>query len=271
MKVLEAEFLKDFLAMCEDAWNLGWHEYHAGNLTYRMKQEETDAVREELSEDGTWKLLPVKVPSLAEEFFLVTAGGSSFHGITGNAEKLTGILQINSAGDAFRVCWGLKGREPTSEFPAHLMNHAIKKEVSGGTHRIIYHAHPANLIALSFILPLEDRAFTRELWEMEPECAMTFPDGIGVLPWVLPGSEESAEQTGEKMKEYDIVLWAYHGAFASGRDFDSTMGLMHTVEKASEILVKVLSMSPVKKNCPTAENLIEMEKPFRLKLPRKFL
>ena len=73
MKVLEAEFLKDFLAMCEDAWNLGWHEYHAGNLTYRMKQEETDAVREELSEDGAWKRLPVKVPSLAEEFFLVTA------------------------------------------------------------------------------------------------------------------------------------------------------------------------------------------------------
>ena len=43
-------------------------------------------------------------------------------------------------------------------------------------------------------------------------------------------------------KEYDIVLWAYHGAFASGIDFDRTIGLMHTVEKASEILVKVLSM-----------------------------
>lgn len=271
MKVLETEFLKDFLAMCEDAWNLGWHEYHAGNLTYRMKEEETAAVREEFLETGEWVSLPVKVPALAGEFFLVTAAGSSFHGITRKAKQLTGILEIGSDGDCYRICWGLEGRKPTSEFPTHLMNHAIKKEVSGGTHRIIYHAHPAHLIALSFVLPLEDRAFTRELWEMEPECAMTFPDGIGVLPWVLPGSEESARQTGEKMKEYDIVLWAYHGAFASGTDFDNTIGLMHTVEKASEILVKVLSMSSVKKNCPTSENLAEMEEPFHLKLPKKFL
>lgn len=271
MKVLETEFLKDFLAMCEDAWNLGWHEYHAGNLTYRMKPEEADAVKEELSREGEWVSLPVRVPALAEEFFLVTSAGSSFHCITRKAKQLTGILEIGPLGDRYRICWGLEGRKPTSEFPAHLMNHAIKKEVSKGTYRIIYHAHPANLIALSFILPLEDRAFTRELWEMEPECAMTFPDGIGVLPWVLPGSEESARRTGEKMKNYDIVLWAYHGAFASGVDFESTIGLMHTVEKASEILVKVLSMSSVKKNCPTTENLIEMEEPFHLKLPRRFL
>ena len=28
-----------------------------------------------------------------------------------------------------------------SELPSHLMNHEVKKEVSGGLHRVIYHAH----------------------------------------------------------------------------------------------------------------------------------
>lgn len=37
--------------------------------------------------------------------------------------------------------------------------------------------------ALTFVLPLEDKIFTRELWEMATECPVVFPDGVGVVPW----------------------------------------------------------------------------------------
>ena len=40
---------------------------------------------------------------------------------------------------------------------------------------MIYHAHPANIIALTFVLPLTDEVFTRELWEMATECPVVFP------------------------------------------------------------------------------------------------
>ena len=50
--------------------------------------------------------------------------------------------------------------------------------------------------------------------------------------------------TSELMKKYDVAIWAHHGMFAAGEDFDLTFGLMHTVEKSAEILVKMLSMQP---------------------------
>ena len=40
-----------------------------------------------------------------------------------------------------------------------------------------------------------------------------------------------------------VVIWAHHGMFCSGDDFDVTFGFMHTVEKSAEVLIKVLSMS----------------------------
>ena len=67
------------------------------------------------------------------------------------------------------------------------MNHEVKKEVSQGLHRVIYHAHTPNVIALTFVLPLKDEIFTRELWEMATECPVVFPDGIGVVGWMVPG------------------------------------------------------------------------------------
>ena len=45
------------------------------------------------------------------------------------------------------------------------MNHEVKKKLTNGKHRVIYHAHTTNTIALTFVLPLDDKIFTRELWE----------------------------------------------------------------------------------------------------------
>ena len=60
------------------------------------------------------------------------------------------------------------------------------------------------------------------------------------------GGRDIAVATSRLMKEYDVAIWAHYGMFCSGEDFDLTFGLMQTVEKAAEILVKKLSMSPDK-------------------------
>ena len=64
---------------------------------------------------------------------------------------------------------------------------------------------------------------------------------------------------------------ANDGMFASGDDFDLTFGLMHTVEKSAEILVKMLSMRPDKLQTITVQNFRDLAVNFKVELPEKFL
>ncbi len=73
------------------------------------------------------------------------------------------------------------------------------------------------------------------------------------------------------MKKYDVAIWAHHGMFCSGEDFDLTFGLMHTVEKSAEILVKVFSMSPNKRQTITPQNFRDLAVDFKVNLPEEFL
>lgn len=270
MEILELEFIKGFIRMCDDGFNQGWHERNGGNLTYRIKEEDLKDVQ--LNTEGEWFDIGTEVSTLANEHFLVTGSGKYFRNVALDPENNIAIILIDKTGTKYQIQWGLKdGGKPTSELPSHLMNHAVKKEVSGGKHRVIYHAHTTNTIALTFVLPLKDEIFTRELWEMATECPVVFPDGVGIVPWMVPGGKDIAVETSKLMKEYDVAIWAHHGMFASGEDFDLTFGLMHTVEKAAEILVKVLSIQSNKLQTIQPDELRQLAKDFNVTLPEKFL
>ena len=271
MRVLDAEFVKGFIRMATDGWEQGWHERNGGNLSYRIKSEEVESVKEELS-PREWRPIGTSVPELAGEYFLVTGSGKYMRNISIKPEDTICLIELDEKGEQYRICWGLvNGGRPTSELPSHLMNHEVKKKVTDGRYRVIYHAHPANTIALTFVLPLEDEVFTRELWEMATECPVVFPDGIGVVPWMVPGGCDIAVATSKLMKEYDVAIWAHHGMFCAGEDFDLTFGLMHTVEKSAEILVKVLSMTSNKRQTITPQNFRDLAVDFKVTLPEKFL
>ena len=170
----------------------GWHERNGGNLSYRIKDEEVAEVKEFLHYDNEWKPIATKVPGLASEYFLVTGSGKYFRNVIIDPEDSICIIELDEKGENYRILWGLvNGGRPTSELPSHLMNHEVKKGVTNGAHRVIYHAHTTNVIALTFVLPLEDKVFTRELWEMATECPVVFPSGIGVVGWMVPGAVRS--------------------------------------------------------------------------------
>lgn len=272
MNVTEAKFVKDFIRLCDDGFRQGWHERNGGNLTYRMKPEEVAQVKEGLRFMESWNPIGTEVPGLAEEFFLVTGSGKFFRNVMLDPEDTLGIVEIDDKGENYRLCWGFTGGgRPTSELPSHLMNHEVKKAATGGVHRVIYHCHATNVIALTFVLPLKDEVFTRELWEMATECPVVFPDGVGVVPWMVPGGRDIAVETSKLMKHYDVAIWAHHGIFCSGEDFDLTFGLTHTVEKSAEILVKMLSIQAVKRQTITPQNFRDLAKDFHVTLPEKFL
>ena len=197
MKILDAKFVQDFIKMADDGYQQGWHERNGGNLSYRIKPEEVEIIRNRLDEKGEWIPIGVSVPDLAGEFFMVTGTGKYFRNIIVDPEACLTIIEIDEKGENYRKRWGLvEGGGPTSELPTHLMNHEVKKRVSGGKHRVIYHAHTTNVIALTFVLPLKDEIFTRELWEMATECPIVFPDGVGAMQLAFDQLKARLEKEG---------------------------------------------------------------------------
>ena len=269
--VIEAKFVQGFIRMCFDGFEQGWHERNGGNLSYRIKDEEIKEVSSELKTDRPWTPIGTSVPHLAKEYFLVSGSGKYMRNVPLCPEENICIVELDDKGENYRIVWGLTaGGKPTSELPSHLMNHEVKKDINPN-YRVIYHAHATNVIALTFVLPLKDEVFTRELWECATECPVVFPAGIGVVPWMVPGGRDIAVETSKLMKSYDVAIWAHHGMFCAGEDFDLTFGLFHTVEKAAEILVKVLSMSPRKLQTIQADEFRALAEDFHVSLPEKFL
>lgn len=271
MSFYDVKFVKDFIRMANDGWEKGWHEGNGGNLSYRIKKEEVDSVREWFNV-REWRPIGTSVPKLAGQYFLVTGSGKFFRNVSINPDDSFCMIEVDATGEQYRMVWGMKnGGNPTSELPSHLMNHEIKMITTNDKNRIIYHAHPANIIALTFVLPLSDEVFTRELWEMINECSYIFPKGVAVVPWMVPGGRDIAVATSKAMENYDVAIWAHHGMFVAGNDCDSAFGLMHTVEKAAEILVKVLSMVPEKKQTITPENFRKFDSEYNMNLEERFL
>ncbi len=243
MSILDLDIMKGYIRMCTDGWDLGWHERNGGNLTYRMKDEEVEQCCPYFrAVPGDWVSMGVQADNLAGEYFITTGSGKYFRNVQLDPEHNIGIVEINAAGDSWRIVWGLEGgAKPTSEFPSHFLNHSVRKAATNGANRVIYHCHATNLIAMTYILPLTDRDFSRALWQSATECPVVFPEGVGVCPWMVPGGAAIAVATSELMKHYQAAVWAHHGLFVSGPDFDITFGLAHTIEKSAEIYIKVLS------------------------------
>ncbi len=268
---MDTKLKRDFTKACSDGYRQGWHERNGGNLSYRMKEEEVEEVREYLHEDAEWREIGTAVPDLKNEYFMVTGSGKYFRNVELDFEDNVCIIRLNEDGTKYKIVYGLvNGGRPTSELPSHLMNLEVLKRKDEGL-RVVYHAHPANTVALTFVLPLEDEVFTREIWEMETECPVVFPEGIGIVPWMVPGGREIGVRTSEIMKTKNVAIWAHHGIFVAGHDFDEAFGLLHTVEKAAEILVKVMSMGNTKRNTIHPQDFRDLARDFHVSLDEKYL
>lgn len=246
-------FVKAMVRATSDCWLKGWDERNGGNVSLRLLPKDLAPYRRCANAD---RLLPVgeTIPELAGQFFLVTGSGKYFRNVQLDPAENLGVIEICPDGASARVLWGLSGGGvPTSELSAHLKSHLERQHASGGSSRVIIHCHATNLIALSYVLRLSPEVFTRALWEMSTECLVVFPDGIGVLPWMVPGTVEIGDATARQMRKHRLVLWPFHGIFGAGATLDETFGLIDTAEKAAEVLVKVLSIGGKRQSITTQE------------------
>ena len=173
-------------------------------------------------------------------------------------------MKVDSDGAGYHILWGLTNDAvPTSELPAHFLSHSERIRLTNGKDRVIMHCHATNLIALTYVLENNSDLFTRKLWEGSTECLVVFPDGVGILPWMVPGTDEIGQATAEAMQKHSLVLWPFHGVFGSGPNLDETFGLIDTAEKSAEVLVKVYSMGGMKQTI-TREELVALGKRFNV-------
>ena len=122
---------------------------------------------------------------------------------------------------------------------------------------------------MNYVHELDEAKFTHTLWEMCTECIAVFPEGVGVLPWMLCGTDEIGIATAEKMRDFRVVVWALHGVYGAGKTMDEVFGLIETVEKAAQIFMLIGSRPRV--NTIKDEDMVKLAELFGVKYRKDFL
>lgn len=161
--------------------------------------------------------LPVVVPELAGAAFLVTGSGRRLREILHDPAANLGFVVVEAGGRTGRL-YTSPGRlfaRLTSEFNSHLAVHADQVRRTGTNFHAIIHAQPPHLTYLSHIGRYRDEHYlNRHLLRWQPELIINLPEGIGCVPFHLPGSAELMAATVEALRTHRVVLWCKHGVMA---------------------------------------------------------
>lgn len=266
--ILEAPFVEEMKKTTANMYRLGWDERNGGNISYLLDEEE---VGEYLDLTKVIREIPTgfDATKLIGKIFIVTGTGKYFKNVPDDPENNLGIVRIAKDGTTAELLWGFSdGGKFTSEFPAHMMSHIARLNVNP-ENRVVMHTHPTHTLAMNYVHELDEKQFTHTLWEMCTECIVVFPDGVGILPWMLCGTNSIGEATAKKMEEFRIVIWAMHGIYGAGNTLDETFGLIETVEKAAQIYMLTCNMP--RKNTIKDSELKELAEYFGVNYRKDFL
>lgn len=266
--ILTAPFVEEMKRTTANMYRLGWDERNGGNISLMLDEAQ---VAEYLDLDNVIRTIPTgfKADALIGKIFIVTGTGKYFKNVEIDPENNLGIIRIAKDGTTAELLWGYSdGGRFTSELPAHLMSHMARLKADP-QNRVVLHCHPTYTLAMNYVHELDDKKFTHTLWQTCTECMVVFPDGVGVLPWMLCGTNEIGEATAEKMKEFRIVVWGLHGLYGTGKDMDEAFGLVETVEKAAQLYMVSAHLPRI--NTITDDQLREIANGFGVKYREDFL
>lgn len=260
-------YLKELVETTYDMWRKGWDEYNGGNISYRLTEEEVDQLKSSFSgTDYSIYSEPIVVENLLDvprhfqgQYLLITASGSHFRYLKEQPAVDTGIVRITETG--YDIVGGfITGKRPTSEIYMHILSHAARY-AQNENHRVVIHNHATNIVLYSLLNEVTSESLTRDLWSVLTESIVVFPDGIDVLPWMVPGTREIGAATAKLLEKTRLVVWAKHGVLSTGVDYEDCFGLIETANKAAGLALDLqrISGKPVKENSVlTDDNLREV-------------
>ena len=191
--ILTAPWMVEMIRTATNMYDHGWDERNGGNISLMLDEA---SVKEYLNTDHVLRVIPTgfKAPELEGKYFLVTGTGKYFKNVLYAPDVNLGVVRIADGGENAELLWGYSdGGKFTSEFPAHMMSHVARLSVDP-ENKVVMHCHPANLLAMTYVHTLDEREFTRTLWQMCTECIVVFPDGVNVLPGCSAAPTRSARQ-----------------------------------------------------------------------------
>lgn len=240
MKFINSIFVNEVAEITNNMYHQGWDERNGGNVSYLLLEDE---VRKYFKKDNFIRDIPLSfdVPENVDgKYFLVTGTGKYFKNIIKDPETNLGLVKICARCKKARLLWGYKdGGKFTSEFPAHLLTHSSRLSVDSNN-RIVMHTHPTYTMAMTACVKTDTIEFTRKLWKTNTEAVVVFPEGVGVLPCMVCGTNEIGEATANLMQKHRIVTWTNHGIYGVGKDIDEAFGLIETVEKTAQVYMLTL-------------------------------
>jgi rhamnulose-1-phosphate aldolase len=166
---------------------------------------------------------------------LITGTGRRLRDLGTAPQTVLCALDVNPDGSTSLHRSAPHGVEPTSEIDSHLAIHALHLKHEARVHAVI-HAQPRHLTWLSHVPAYRDQArLNRQLLRWQPETIVTFPEGIGVLPYETPGTIQQGKMTADAMRQHRLVVWSKHGVVArSDRGPLAAADLVDYAEAAAE-------------------------------------
>jgi rhamnulose-1-phosphate aldolase len=177
--------------------------------------------------------LPVDAPGLAGATVIVTGSGRRLREIVDDPTGNLACIIVNDGGKTGKMFTALACpfKRVTSEFNSHLAIHHDQMKSRDMQLHTVLHAQPTNLTYLSHIPSYQDeKYFNTHLFRWQPETILSMPQGIGMLPFIVNGSDEQMTETVRSMRQHPLVVWARHGVVS--RADDSILHALDLIEYA---------------------------------------
>ena len=168
----------------------------------------------------------------------MTGTGTRMRDLARNPEENICIIRIDNSGKGYSHlcrCRETSILQPTSELPTHLTIHEmlLKKDPA---RKILVHTHATELIALTQIPGMQsEKALNRVLQGMHPETVIFVPEGMGFVPYTLPGTAKIAQLTCKQLETHPVVMWEKHGVFATGKTVSEAFDAIDLLSKSAQI------------------------------------
>jgi rhamnulose-1-phosphate aldolase len=238
--------LKDISEIAGYLSQRGWAEANAGNISFNV----TDLIKKkDFTKTADVSKFNKPYLHLKNSYIWLTGAGVRMRDLAPDAGNLSLIVNILDDGISYKIykisefikiTQPLKKDlypkiRPTSELQAHLEihNYLCEKEM---TEKFILHTHPTELIALTQIKKLKSaEKINKVLWGIHPETKILLPDGVGFVPYTLPGTKRIAELTIQAFENHKVILWEKHGCIAIAEDIIKAYDIIEAITKSVKI------------------------------------
>lgn len=173
--------------------------------------------------------LPCPAPHLAGGSILMSGSGRRLREILTDPVDNLGFVTIDPGGETGRLYTTPRKlfTRLSSEFNSHVAIHEDQAAFTGTNFHAVAHAQPRYLTYLSHITQYRDELYlNRRLLRWQPELIVNLPEGIGLVPFQVPGSPELMQGTVESLRKHRIAVWSKHGVVSR-----SDISIKRTVDR----------------------------------------